>query len=133
MPGVLLSPFHQPERSPLSRRVAHFSFLELEALLPHSALIVHHGFAEVSAATSSPGAERLDVLLPLLVDTFVGVRASDCLETPNVEGAARAAVDGAGLGLRVVEMVGFVSQKALADEPAPESVVHALADVVELP
>ena len=91
------------------------------------------GLAEVSAATSSPGAERLDVLLPLLVDTFVGVQASDGLETTNVEGAARAAVDGAGLGLRVVEMVGLVSQKAFADEPAPESVVHALADVVELP
>lgn len=42
-PGIFLSPFLAADRPRLGKRIAGFTHVELEQLLPHVAAIVHHG------------------------------------------------------------------------------------------
>jgi rhamnosyltransferase subunit B len=43
LPGVFLSPHFRAPSSGLGSRIRHFEFLDLQLVLQHSALLVHHG------------------------------------------------------------------------------------------
>lgn len=54
-PGILLSPFLNFSRERLGDRIAHFDHVELETLLPHASLIVHHGGMGTTARALQAG------------------------------------------------------------------------------
>jgi rhamnosyltransferase subunit B len=55
MPGIFLSPFLPTWRQKLGEQIAHFDHVELEALLRHAALIVHHGGMGTTARALQAG------------------------------------------------------------------------------
>jgi rhamnosyltransferase subunit B len=56
LPGIFLSPFLCIERGELPPSIARFDHIELEALLRHAALIVHHGGLGTTARALQAGA-----------------------------------------------------------------------------
>ena len=59
MPGIFLSPFSSAPRSAPGAALAHFDYVELETLLPHAALIVHHGGLGTTARALQAGIPQL--------------------------------------------------------------------------
>jgi rhamnosyltransferase subunit B len=55
MPGVFLSPFYRPEPGKLGEHIIHFDHVELEGVLRHSRLIVHHGGMGTTARALQAG------------------------------------------------------------------------------
>jgi rhamnosyltransferase subunit B len=59
MPGILLSPFAKTNGRLSNGKVAHFDFVELEALLPHVALLSHHGGMGTTARALEAGIPQI--------------------------------------------------------------------------
>jgi rhamnosyltransferase subunit B len=66
MPGVFLSRFLEVESGALGDRIAHFHHVELGALLPHAALMIHHGGMGTTARGLEAGIPQ--VVSPMVFD-----------------------------------------------------------------
>lgn len=66
MPGIFLSRFLQLGEGELGERIAHFDHVELEALLPHAAALVHHGGMGTTARALQAGTPQ--VISPITFD-----------------------------------------------------------------
>lgn len=66
LPGIFLSRFFGVERGQLGPSVAHFEHVELEPLLRHASLIVHHGGMGTTARALQAGIPQ--VISPMLFD-----------------------------------------------------------------
>jgi rhamnosyltransferase subunit B len=65
-PGIFLSRFLEVEQRELGEHIAHFDHVELEALLPHAAAIVHHGGMGTTARALQAGIPQ--VISPITFD-----------------------------------------------------------------
>ena len=65
-PGVLLSQHHKHASSAHGRSLTQFEYVDLELLLPHAALIVHHGGIGTVARSLQAGVPQL--ILPTAFD-----------------------------------------------------------------
>ena len=59
MPGIFLSPFIGLESARWGASIAHFEHVELAQLLPHAALIVHHGGMGTTARALQAGIPQI--------------------------------------------------------------------------
>jgi len=55
MPGIFLSPFYRPEPGRFGEQIIHFDHVELESVLRHAALMVHHGGMGTTARALQAG------------------------------------------------------------------------------
>ena len=66
LPGIFLSRFLEVEQRELGEHIAHFDHVELEALLPHAAALVHHGGMGTTARALQAGTPQ--VISPITFD-----------------------------------------------------------------
>jgi len=66
MPGIFLSRFLRADPQQLGDQIAHFEYVELEGLLRHAALIVHHGGLGTTARALQAGIPQ--VISPMVFD-----------------------------------------------------------------
>lgn len=59
MPGIFLSPFLRADPQKLGDHIAHFDHVELEGLLRHATLIVHHGGMGTTARALQAGIPQI--------------------------------------------------------------------------
>lgn len=94
MPGIFLSPFLAIERQKLGQNIAHFAHVELEALLRHAALIVHHGGMGTTARALQAGIPQ--IISPITFDQ------PDNGHRVEVLGAGPGALVGAAFGAGMI-------------------------------
>jgi rhamnosyltransferase subunit B len=132
-PGIFLSPFLPIERRNLGERIAHFEYVELEALLRHVALIVHHGGMGTTARALQAGIPQ--VISPMGFDQpdnghrveVLGagrVVARDRLDSQTLATAVRELLDDAAIGSRLSRY-----RAALGSPRAVERAAYLLEDV----
>jgi rhamnosyltransferase subunit B len=65
-PGVFLSPYLRCSKAGLGSNIQHFEHVELGALLPHAALLVHHGGIGTTARALESGVPQ--IVVPVCFD-----------------------------------------------------------------
>lgn len=110
MPGIFLSRFLQVDGRELGEHIAHFDHVELEALLPHAAALVHHGGLGTTARALQAGTPQ--VISPVTFDQpdnghrveVLGVGrvvARDAMSGATFAAALRELLAAQGLGARL--------------------------------
>jgi len=102
MPGIFLSRFLASERQKLADDIAHFDHVELEALLPHAALIVHHGGMGTTARALQAGIPQ--VISPIAFDQPDNGHRVEVLGAGRV--VSRDCMSGATFATAVRELLG---------------------------
>ena len=133
MPGIFLSPFLRSKPEQLGERIAHFEHVELEQLLPHASLIVHHGGMGTTARALQAGIPQ--ILSPVGFDQPDNGHRVEVLGAGRV--VARETLSGATLSAAVRELVadGEIGARlssyasALASPRAVERAADLLEDV----
>jgi rhamnosyltransferase subunit B len=82
MPGIFLSPFLKPDRRKLGESIEHFEHIELDALLRHAALLVHHGGMGTTARALQAAIPQ--VISPFGFDQFDNGHRVEVLGAGNV-------------------------------------------------
>jgi rhamnosyltransferase subunit B len=101
-PGIFLSHFLPIERRRLGERIAHFDYVELEALLRHAALIVHHGGMGTTARALQAGIPQ--IISPMAFDQPDNGHRVEVLGAGRV--VARERLDSQTLSTAVRELLG---------------------------
>ena len=108
MPGIFLSRFLASERQKLADDIAHFDHVELEALLPHAALIVHHGGMGTTARALQAGIPQ--VISPIAFDQPDNGHRVEVLGAGRV--VSRDCMSGATFATAVRELLGDVELRS---------------------
>jgi len=133
MPGIFLSPFLAIDRQKLGEHIAHFEHVELEALLRHAAVIVHHGGMGTTARALQAGIPQ--VISPITFDQPDNGHRVEVLGAGRV--VPRDRMSGATFAAAVCELLGDPEigsglsryRAALAGERAVERAADLLEKV----
>ncbi|MEO8185115.1 MAG: nucleotide disphospho-sugar-binding domain-containing protein [Deltaproteobacteria bacterium] len=124
MPGVFLSPHFRAPNTGVGSRMLHFDFLDLELVLRHAALLVHHGGIGTTARALAAAVPQ--IIRPRAYDQFDnGDRVSSlgvgqCLlpkkySLERLTAAARELTSGAGVKQKLEQVAGRIrAQDAVA-------------------
>lgn len=136
MPGIFLSQFFKGEPA-LGDSIAHFDYVELEALLPHAALLVHHGGMGTTARALQTGIPQ--IISPMWFDQPDNGHRVEVLGAGRV--VARETMSGATFAAAARELLGDAEigprlsryRSALASPDAVERAADLLERVSSAP
>jgi rhamnosyltransferase subunit B len=131
MPGIFLSPFLGNEQPALPPHIARFDHVELEPLLPHAALMVHHGGMGTTARALQAGIPQ--IISPIGFDQPDNGHRVELLGAGRV--VPRDGMSGATFAAAARELLGDAQTAAKLSSyraalAAPRAVDHA-ADLLE--
>jgi rhamnosyltransferase subunit B len=135
LPGIFLSPFLKVGRRKLGDRIACFEHVELEGLLRHAALLVHHGGMGTTARALQAGIPQ--IISPVGFDQPDNGHRVELLRAGRV--VSRESLSGATLSAAVRELLADVEvgaklsgyRAALASPRAIERAAELLENVAD--